>query len=262
VFLTHYHADHWLGLPGMLKTFDLRARERPLAIHGPPGLRELFALALRAAGRVRFELELIELQPGDVVHRAGYSIAPVPVAHRSPAFAYVLYEEERPGVFDPQTAIRLGLTPGPEFGRLQRGEIVRGVTPQQVMGPPRPGRKVVISGDTRPCETLRIAAHRADLLIHEATFAENERGRAAETGHSTAAQAASLAKEAEVTVLALNHLSTRYPVGLLRDEARAIFPRTLLPRDFDTIEVPFAERGEPELVRWSEPAREEEPAAP
>jgi ribonuclease Z len=130
------------------------------------------------------------------------------------------------------------------------------------MGPPRPGRKVVISGDTRPCETLRIAAHRADLLIHEATFAENERGRAAETGHSTAAQAASLAKEAEVTVLALNHLSTRYPVGLLRDEARAIFPRTLLPRDFDTIEVPFAERGEPELVRWSEPAREEEPAAP
>jgi ribonuclease Z len=261
VFLTHYHADHWLGLPGMLKTFDLRARERPLAIHGPPGLRDLLALALKAAGRVRFALELIELQPGDVLQRDGYSIAPVAVAHRSPAFAYVLFEDERPGVFDPQAAIRLGLTPGPEFGRLQRGETTRGVTPEQVMGPARPGRKVVISGDTRPCEALRIAAHRADLLVHEATFAEDERDRAAETGHSTAAQAASLAKEAEVIVLALTHVSTRYPVGLLRDEARAIFPRTFLPRDFDTIEVPFPERGEPELVRWSEAAMEEEPTA-
>jgi ribonuclease Z len=253
VFLTHYHADHWLGLPGMLKTFDLRARERRLTIHGPPGLRELLTLAQRAAGRVRFELELVELQPGDLLRRDGYSIAPVPVAHRSPAFGYVIYEDERPGVFDPQAAIRLGLTPGPEFGRLQHGETVNGVAPDQVLGPPRPGRKIVISGDTRPCETLRIAAHRADLLIHEATFAEGERDRAAETGHSTAAQAASLGKEAEVTMLALNHFSTRYPVGLLRDEARAIFPRTVLPRDFDTIDVPFPERGEPELVRWREP---------
>jgi ribonuclease Z len=253
VFLTHYHADHWLGLPGLLKTFDLRARERPLAIHGPPGLRDLLALAMRVAGRVRFELELIELQPGDVLPRDGYSIAPVPVAHRSPTFGYVLYEDERPGVFDPDKAVALGLTPGPEFGRLQRGETVSGVAPDQVLGPPRAGRKIVLSGDTRPCETLRIAAHRADLLIHEATFTEEERDRAAETGHSTARQAASLAREAEVTTLALNHFSTRYSPGQLRDEARAIVPRTLLPRDFDTIEVPFPERGEPELVRWREP---------
>jgi ribonuclease Z len=257
VFLTHYHADHWLGLPGMLKTFDLRARERPLTIHGPPGLRELLALALRTAGRVRFELELVELQPGDVLRRDGYSIAPVPVAHRSPAFGYVLYEDERPGVFDPEKAVALGLTPGPEFGRLQKGETVNGVNPEQVLGPTRPGRKIVLSGDTRPCETLRIAAHGADLLVHEATFAEDERDRAAETGHATAGQAASLAREAEVTMLALNHFSTRYPVGLLRDEARAIFPRTVLPRDFDTIEVPFPERGEPELVRWREPVPSE-----
>ncbi|MBV9165043.1 MAG: ribonuclease Z [Solirubrobacterales bacterium] len=251
VFLTHYHADHWLGLPGMLKTFDLRGRERPLAIHGPPGLRDLLALALRAAGRVRFELQLVELAPGAVLERDGYSIAPVPVAHRGQAFGYVLYEDERPGVFDPQTAVALGLTPGPEFGRVQRGETIKGVTPGQVLGAPRPGRKIVISGDTRPCETLRIAAHRADLLLHEATFAHEERERAAETGHSTAGQAASLAKEAEVTMLALTHFSTRYPVGLLRDEAREVFPNTVLPRDFDTIEVPFPERGQPELVRWS-----------
>jgi ribonuclease Z len=258
IFLTHFHADHWLGLPGLLKTFDLRARERPLAIHGPPGLRELVTLAMRVAGRVRFELELIELAQGDVLERDGYKIAPVPVAHRvSNAFAYVLYEDTRPGEFDPDTAATLGVIPGPEFGRLQRGEIVRGVRPEQVLGPPRAGRKIVISGDTSPCETLAIASHAADLLVHEATFAEEERARAAETGHSTAGQAATLAREAGVSMLALTHFSTRYAVGVLRDEARAAFPRTVLPRDFDTIEIPFPERGEPELVRWDERPPEE-----
>jgi ribonuclease Z len=258
IFLTHFHADHWLGLPGLLKTFDLRARERPLAVHGPPGLKELLALAMRTVGRVRFELQLIELAPGDVLERDGYNIAPVRVAHRGPALAYALYEDERPGVFDPATAVRLGLTPGPEFGRVQHGETVKGVSPDAVLGPPRAGRKVVISGDTRPCETLRVAAHQADVLIHEATFAEDEVERAAETGHSTAAQAASLAREAEVTMLALTHFSTRYPVSRLRDEARVVFSPTVLPRDFDTIEIPFAERGEPELVHWDE--RVPEPA--
>jgi ribonuclease Z len=184
----------------------------------------------------------------------------VPVAHRGPAIGYVIYEEERPGEFDPAAAVRLGLTPGPEFGRLQRGETIRGVTPEQVLGRPRPGRKVVLSGDTRPCESLRIAAHQADLLIHEATFAEGETDRAAETGHSTAGQAATLAREADVTMLALTHFSTRYPVAVLRDEARSVFPRTVLPRDFDAIELPLPERGEPELVRWDGRAAEVAPA--
>jgi ribonuclease Z len=259
VFITHFHADHWLGLPGLLKTFDLRGRERPLAIHGPPGLRELVVIALRAAGRVKFELELVELETGDVLERDGYRIAPVPVSHRGPAFGYVLFEDERPGTFDPDAAVRLGLTTGPEFGLVQRGETIKGVRPEQVLGPPRPGRKVVISGDTSPCETLQVAAHGADVLIHEATFAEEEHDRAAETGHSTAGQAASVARDADVAMLALTHFSTRYPVGLLRDEARAVFERTVLPRDFDSIEVPFPERGEPELVRW-EGRSEPEPA--
>ncbi len=258
VFLTHFHADHWLGLPGLLKTFDLRGRERPLAIHGPPGLRELVTLAMRLAGRVRFELELVELAPGDVLARDAYKIAPVPVAHRvSNALGYVLYEHPRPGQFDPDAATALGIRAGPEFGRLQRGETVGGVRPEQVLGPPRAGRKVVISGDTSPCETLRIASHEADLLLHEATFAEEERDRAAETGHSTAGQAATLAREAGVSMLALTHFSTRYPVGLLRDEARAIFSRTVLPRDFDSIDIPFPERGEPELLTWDEQQGEE-----
>lgn len=252
VFLTHLHADHWLGLPGLLKTFDLRGRERPLTVHGPRGVRELLVLALRAAGRVAFELEIVELEAGEMLVRDGYRIATVPVAHRVPAFGYVLFEDHRPGVFDPGAAQRLGLVAGPEFGRVQRGETVRGVAPEQVLGPPRPGRKVVLSGDTAPCDRLRIAAHEADLLVHEATFAEEERERAAETGHSTAGQAAALARDAGVVMLALNHFSTRYPVGVLRDEARSVFARTVLPRDFDTIEIPFPERGAPQLVRWDE----------
>src|SRR5579875_1546393 len=259
IFITHFHADHWLGLPGLLKTFDMRARERPLTVHGPPGLRDFVLLGLRAAGRVHYPLELVELAPGDVLARDGYAIAPVPVAHRGTAYGYVVFEDERPGVFDPAAAIALGVTPGPDFGRLQRGETVDGAAPGQVLGPSRPGRKLVISGDTSPCEALRIAAHQADVLVHEATFAADERDRAAETGHSTAGQAATLAREAEVRLLALTHFSTRYPVGVLRDEARAVFADTVLPRDFDTIEVPFAERGRPELVRWDGPAAVAEP---
>ncbi|MDQ6804725.1 MAG: ribonuclease Z [Actinomycetota bacterium] len=254
IFITHFHADHWLGLAGLLKTYDLRGRERPLQVHGPRGLRELVALALRAAGRVSFELDLIELEPGEVLARDGYRIAPFPVRHRGAAFGYALFEDERPGAFDPAAAVRLGLAPGPEFGRLQRGETVRGVASDQVLGPPRPGRKLVISGDTVPCEALKGAAHGADLLIHEATFAEEDRERAAATGHSTAAQAAAIALEAEVAMLALTHLSARHPAAVLRDEARAIFPDTVLPRDFDSIELPLAERGRPELVRAEQTA--------
>jgi ribonuclease Z len=257
VFLTHYHADHWLGLPGLLKTFDLRGREPPLTVHGPPGLKDLMALAMRAAGRVRFELRLAELEPGQVLDRDGYHIGAVAVDHRGMGLAYVMFEHERPGHLDPEAAAARGIAPGPDFGRLQRGEVVNGVSPQEVVGPARPGRKLAISGDTRPCEELRIAAHGSDILIHEATFAEPEWERAAETGHSTARQAAELARDAEVRLLALTHFSTRYPARVLRDEARATFPRTVIPRDFDTIEIPFPERGAPRLVRRDPDARDE-----
>jgi ribonuclease Z len=261
VFLTHFHADHWLGLPGLLKTFDLRGRDSPLAIHGPSGLHQLLTAAMRLAGRVRYDLRVIELAAGDVLTRKGYKIAPVPVSHRGGAFGYVLYEEERPGEFEPEVAVRLGLTPGPEFGAVQRGATIRGVSPDQVLGPPRPGRKLMISGDTSPCDTVRIAAHGADLLIHEATFAEEELERAAATEHSTAGQAAGMARDAEVTMLALTHFSSRYPAARLREEARAVFDATVLPRDFDTIEIPFPERGGPELIRWKDRMQVETKAA-
>jgi ribonuclease Z len=204
-------------------------------------------------GRLPYELKFVELDRYEAVQRDGYEIAVVPVRHKGDAaYGYAIVEEPRPGHLDPQLAEQLGVTPGPDFGRLQRGEIVAGVRPEQVMGPTREGRKVVISGDTAPCQTLAVAAHRADVLVHEATFLHEELERARQTQHSTATQAAELALEAEVRLLALTHVSSRYAGGELRDEARSIFPATEALRDFDTIDVPFPERGRATLVRWSE----------
>ena len=252
IFITHLHADHWLGLPGMLKTFDMRDRDRPLYVHGPRGLRDLVQGVMRYAGATSYDLYVVELEDGELLERDGYEIEAVAVSHRGPALGYVFHEYDRPGIFDPEKAREAGLTEGPDFGRVQRGETVNGVSPEMVMGPPRAGRKLTISGDTRPCDALREAAHRSDVLIHEATFAIEEAERAAQTGHSTSTQAAGIARDAEVTLLALNHLSIRYPASIIRDEAREIFPKTVLPRDFDSIEIPFAERGKPELRRWSD----------
>jgi len=252
IFITHLHADHWLGLPGMLKTFDLRGRDTPLYIHGPRGLRELVEGMMRFAGSTTYDLFVAELEDGEVLERDGYEIESVTVSHRGAALAYVFHEYDRPGVFDPEAARKAGLTEGPEFGRVQRGETINGVSPEQVMGPTRFGRKLTISGDTRPCEALKRAAHNSDVLIHEATFAIEEAERADQTGHSTASQAAGVARQAEVKLLALNHLSIRYPVSVLRDEAREIFANTVLPRDFDIIDIPYVEKGDPELQRWSQ----------
>ncbi len=252
VFITHLHLDHWLGLPGLLKSLDLRDRTRPLQVHGPPGIREALASMRGVVGRLGFPLEVVELAPEDAVRRGELEIQPVNVRHRTLAYGYVFIEDDRPGRFDAELATRLGVQFGPDFGRLQRGQVVNGVRPEQVIGDARPGRKVVVSGDTAPCETLALAAHGADLLIHEATFAEEEHERARLTGHSTAAQAARVALEADVRLLALTHISARYAGRQLREEARAIFPDTELPRDFDSIEVPFVERGAPQLIRAGE----------
>ena len=263
LFLTHFHLDHWLGIPGLLKTFALRDRDRPLAIHGPPGLRDLMGVLRPVIGRLPYDVRLVELEPGEAVRGDGYAVAPFRVEHGTPrAFGYAVVEDERPGEFHPVQAERLGVRPGPDFGRLQRGETVDGVAPSQVMGPPRAGRKVVISGDTGPSDAVRVAAHQADLLGHEATFLEEEGRRAAETAHSTARQAAEVAAEAEVRMLALVHLSTRYFARDVRDEARATFTNAVVPRDFDAIELPLPERGEPRLVHWDERETEPVPSSP
>ena len=255
IFITHFHADHVLGLPGMLKTFALRQRERPLTVYGPPGLRALFTALRPIVGRVAFPLELVELEPNDELERDGYRIAAYATDHGVTALGYALVEDPRPGAFDPERAAALGVTPGPDFGRLQDGETVDGVRPDQVMGEPRRGRRLVLAGDTAPCEMTRLVAFEADLLVHEATFLDEEADRAAETRHSTARQAAELAAAAGVRMLALTHVSPRYGGKEVRDEARAAFENTVVPRDFDRIEIPFPERGEPELVKASEPAR-------
>ena len=250
IFLTHLHLDHWLGLPGMLKTFDMRARERPLEIYGPRGLKALYEQVLRPIiGRTGYPLTVEELDHHEEIGFDDFVVAAFPVLHRVEAHGYAFIEDDRPGRFDVEAARALGITEGPDFGRLQRGETVNGVTPEQVVGEDRPGRRIVYSGDTQPAQSTEVYAHQADVLIHEATFCEDDRARARETGHSTARQAAELAARAEVKLLALVHISTRYFPREIREEAKASFENVVVPRDFDAIEVPFPERGEPALVK-------------
>jgi len=253
IYLTHFHADHVLGIPGLLKTYDLTDRQVPLKIYGPPGLTELFQVFSPLIGRLGFTLDLIELKPGDTVEHDRYEVRPFEASHRTArAHGYVLVEEERPGRFDPDAAAAAGVPEGPAYAALQRGESVEGnagtVSPDQVMGPSRAGRTIVITGDTAPSPATVSAAADADLLIHDASFAEEEVQRAAETGHSTVGQAAAVADEAHVKLLALVHISSRYHVGKVIEEAKAVFEPTVAPRDFDQIELPFPERGEPRLV--------------
>ena len=252
IFLTHFHADHILGLPGLLKTYDLTAREEPLTIYGPRGLHDLFNTLGRLIGRTDYDLDLIEMDPGDAVPHDGARVEAFAVEHSVRANGYALIEEERPGRFDPEAAKRLGVREGPAFAALQRGEQVEGdagpVRPEDVMGERRLGRTVAITGDTAPCHSTVSAAADADLLVHDASFSEEEAQRAVDTGHSTVGQAAAVAREAHVKMLALVHISSRYHVGKVLEEAREVFEPTLAPRDFDVIEIPFPERGEPELV--------------
>jgi ribonuclease Z len=267
IYLTHFHADHILGLPGLLKTYDLTGREGPLTIYGPRGLRDLFKALGRLIGRTDYSIDLIEIDPGEAVRHDGAEVRAFPVEHSVRANGYLLIEGKRPGRFDPEAAKRLGVAEGPAFAALQRGEEVPGaagpVRPGDVMGESRPGRAVAITGDTAPCHSTVSAAADADLLIHDASFSEEESQRAADTGHSTVGQAAAVAREAHVKMLALVHISSRYHVGQVLDEAREVFEAAVAPRDFDVIEIPFPERGEPALVPNGAREKEElEPAEP
>jgi ribonuclease Z len=238
----------------MLKTFALRQRELPLTVYGPPGVRDLMADLRRVYGRLSYEVRIEEVRPGEALERDGHRILVFPVHHGVASVGYALDEDDRPGRFDLETADALGVPEGPERGALQRGESItldddRVVTPDMVLGATRPGRRIVIAGDTAPVETVQVLSEGADVLVHEATFSEEERERAQETLHSTAKQAAEIAAAAKVRLLALTHISPRYFGGEIADEARAVFPATVVPRDFDVIDVPFAERGEPTLIK-------------
>jgi ribonuclease Z len=267
IFITHFHADHVLGLPGMLKTFALRGRELPLDVYGPHGLRDLLGSLKRVVGKLSYELRLVELEPGDVLEREEYRIAAFGVSHSASSLGWSLIEATRPGRFDVEQADALGVPNGPERGLLQQGQPVeltdgRTVTPEEVLGPPRAGRKLVLTGDTAPSDEIVEAAWAADVLVTEATFADEERDRALETLHQTATQAAEVALRAEVELLALTHLSNRYFGPEIAREARAIFPETVVPRDFDVVEVPFPERGSPQLVKGGAVHRREPEPVP
>jgi ribonuclease Z len=267
IFLTHFHADHVLGLPGMMKTFALRGRDLPLTIYGPRGLVALLDSLKRVVGKLPYGVRLVELTPGDVLERDGYRLATFNVRHGVSALGWSLIEATRPGRFEVDTADALGVPNGPERGLLQRGAPVtladgRTIAPDQVVGPARPGRKLVITGDTAPSAEVAEAAWGADVLVTEATFSDEESERAAETLHQTATQAAHIASQAQVALLALTHLSNRYFGPEIVREARSVFPDTVVPRDFDVIEVPFAERGTPQLVKGgAEHQRERDPVS-
>lgn len=253
LYLTHFHLDHCLGLPGLLKTYDLNDRTEPLLLFGPVGLHRVMKDFSPLIGRLGYHLEVEELNAGELVAHQDYEVEAFAVEHRTRALGYAILEDDRPGELDPEKAAGLGIGFGPDLGRLQRGETVDGtdgpVTPEQVMGPERQGRAIVITGDTGPCSATVAAAADADLLVHDSSFMTEDIERAAETGHSTSAQAAGIAAEANVKMLALVHISARYHVRESLKEAEADFGNVVAPRDFDSIEIPFPERGEPRLVK-------------
>lgn len=263
VLLTHLHADHWFGLPGLLKTYDLRERERPLELYGPPGTAALLERVQPVYGKLGYPLHIEELDVDESLRFDGYRIRTFATRHRGPSLGYVFVEDDRPGRFDAERAVQLGVAPGPDFGRLQRGETVNGVEPRQVVGEARRGRRIAFTGDTRPSDTTVVAAAGADLLIHEGTFTAADTERAAETAHSTGVQAAQVAADAGVKQLAITHVAARVDAGELEREAQEVFAATVVVRDFDTIEVPLPDRGEPALLSWRErsAASPAEPAA-
>ena len=253
IFFTHFHGDHFFGVTGLLRTLALQGRTEPLRLWGPRGAQRMLKRALELGmDRIPFLVQISELAPDEPVLRTQYAIVPYAAAHGSGALGFALVEEERRGRFNPDRARELGIPEGPLWGRIHRGEPVtlddgRVIEPTELVGSPRPGRTIVLTGDTRPCdETVRVASG-ADLLVHEATFGDEEAERAVETGHSTAREAADIARRANAARLVLTHFSARYSrdASELLREAREVFPETTIARDGMEIEIGFEETEEP-----------------
>ncbi len=269
IFITHAHADHFLGIPGLLRTMGLQGREEPMTVYGPAGSGPLLEAAVRmGVERLHFPVHVRSLEDGERVDFRGWAVHAFAVDHGVAAFGYALVEEARLGRFDVEAVRRLGVPEGPLYGRLHRGETIEmdgrvispddvvgqprpgrkvvysgGTPPDDVAGQPRPGRKVVYSGDTRPNRRTVEMAVGADLLIHEATFGADEDKRARETRHSTAAEAASVAARARTRQLVLTHISARYSDAprLLRRQARAVFAATEVAHDGLELEIGYRE---------------------
>jgi ribonuclease Z len=247
IFFTHFHADHFLGVIGLIRTLGLQGRPEPLFLYGPKGAKKVLGEAMKlGVERVPFPIEITEVKPGEVIVGEGrrekdaYEIRAFPTEHGGGSVGYALKEHERRGRFDVEKAKAAGIPEGPMWGKIAKGEVPG---PEGVVGPPRPGRIVVFTGDTRPSASTIDAAKGADLLIHEATFGDEEKERAKETGHSTAKEAAQVALAAGVKKLMMCHVSARYSMSAdeLVREAREVFPNASVAKDGMEVDVPFSD---------------------
>lgn len=244
IFLTHLHADHILGIPGLLETMAFQGRTEPLIIAGPVNTARLVDAFKSVCYFSRnFDVRAVELEPGDVIRMEGYQVEAVETVHSVPSIGYCLQEDMRAGRFNRDAAVALGILPGPLFGKLQHGQCVevdgKTIHPDQVMGPARPGRKIVYTGDTRPCRSVEVASSGADMLIHDCALADDLADWARDTKHSTAGEAAGVAKRADVRQLVLTHISSRYSedTSQLLKDARSIFERSIVAEDLMHLEI-------------------------
>jgi len=244
IFITHFHGDHFLGIPGLIQTMQLNDREKPLHIYGPKGMIKLVSQLLSLGYfKPGYKIFAYEVKDGDVFDFGEYTIHVLRVNHNVPALSYALEENKRPGKFNKSKALRLGIPEGPLFSKIQKGETIvlkdeTKITPDKVLGPSRKGRKIVFSGDTKPDDRLIEFSKDSDVLIHDATFDSELKDIANDYGHSTAFQAAEIAKKANVEKLFLTHISPRYlDHKVLENDARKIFKNSFVPRDFQEVEI-------------------------
>lgn len=243
IFITHFHGDHFLGLPGFIQTLQLNDREQPLHIYGPVGTKKIVDTIIHLGYfKPSYEIFAYDLKGNEEIKFEEYKIKCTKACHNVPSLAYSLIENERPGKFNKEKALKLGIPEGRLFSKLQKGETIeingKIIKPSMVLGKPRPGRKITITGDTMPCNNIIKIAEKSDVLIHDATFDSSMEERAKEYGHSTAMQAAIIAKMANVEKLYLTHISPRYKnAKLLEEEARQIFPNSYVANDFMEVEV-------------------------
>jgi ribonuclease Z len=244
IFITHFHGDHFLGIPGLIQTMQLNDRDIPLHIYGPKGMDQLVKqLLLLGYFKPKYKIISHEIDEGSNLDFNDYKIRIMRVNHGVPALAFALEEKMRPGKFNKPKALELAIPEGPLFSKLQRGETItlkngKKISPKKVLGPPRKGRKIVYSGDTRPINNMIKFAKDADVLIHEATFDSSLPEIPEEYGHTTALQAAEIAKKAGVEKLFLTHISPRYLDDKeIENDARKEFKKSFVPKDFEEVEV-------------------------
>ena len=246
IFITHLHGDHVFGLPGLVSSRSFTAQDQPLSIYGPAGLREFLLTALRLSGtNLTYPLDIREIQHGSALEVNNYTVKVMEVEHVLPSFGYRIEEPDRPGRLNVEKLQALNIPPGPIYGQLKSGavvtlpggEVLRG---SDFVGPPQPGRRVVIVGDSRSCQAAVDLAQGADVLVHEATFEAASGENAFAYFHSTTAQAAEIAKKAGVRQLVLTHLSSRYTKQAeqkLLAEAQRVFPNTVIASDHLSVPV-------------------------